>query len=389
MSIDTIRLAPCWGGLLKGRRNLRILDINGAKIDISKGSDGVWNFEKIKNQLSGGKSGTELFIDHLLLNNSDILVNGKGLRGISLKLRDVATKGSADSKSKSFFDDESGNRYTVTGSFRTGLNPDAEFSLNAPSLNLACLKGVNKHFVFSGGTGTLQVNTTLHEGFLRSSIAVTLRDAAVNTGEGAETPLSGSLKSTVTYDMQRELLNLEDVLFTLDETLNMRVKGSMDSLKSGLRYDLVMGINQIAIARGAGLLTGLHKYFSKASGTLSAEKIRITGSMKHGVASINGMISLRDLLLARNGKLLVSGMNTDVKIATIKDSIQVVGELTQKKSMGNPLIERINAPYKVIISNKMNLKAVDFPVFTPEYQGCRSPETSQSDLKRRSPFHFL
>ncbi len=169
--------------------------------------------------------------------------------------------------------------------------------------------------------------------------------------------------------MQRDVLNIEDVSFTLDETLNMRIKGNVNSLKSGMRYDLVMGINHLAIDRGAELLPGLHKYFSKASGTISAEKIRITGSMKHGVAGIDGMVSLRDLLLARNEKLLISGINTDVKISTIKDSIQVVGELTQKKSRDSPLIERINVPYKVIISNRMNLKAVDLSGFHARISG--------------------
>ncbi len=188
VSIDTIRLAVGWGELLKGRRNLRILDVNGAKIDIRKSSDGVWNFEKIKKRLSGGKGGTELFIDNLLLTNSDILVNGKGLRGISLKLRNVATKGSADSKADLSFDDEAGNRYTVTGSFRAGLTPDAEFSLNAPSLNFAGLTAVGKHIAFSGGTGSLQVKTTLHEGFIRSSVAAKLRDAVAKTAGGTEVP---------------------------------------------------------------------------------------------------------------------------------------------------------------------------------------------------------
>ena len=83
---------------------------------------------------------------------------------ISLQLRNIATKGSDGATTKLAFDDEAGNRYAVTGSFRAGVDPEAELSLEAPSLALAGLAGTGRRVTVSGGTGSLRVNAALHAG---------------------------------------------------------------------------------------------------------------------------------------------------------------------------------------------------------------------------------
>ena len=40
VSVDAVSVAPGWQGLFLGRRSLRLLSVDGARIDIRKGSDG-------------------------------------------------------------------------------------------------------------------------------------------------------------------------------------------------------------------------------------------------------------------------------------------------------------------------------------------------------------
>jgi hypothetical protein len=369
VSVRAVSLAPDWLGVLRGHRSLRLLSIDGVRLDLRKGSAGGWNFEKIRQRFSAGKGGgAELFIGDLRISDGDILVNGKGLRGISLKLRNVATKGSAGATAVLAFDDDSGNRYNLTGSFRAGAVPAAELSLEAPSLALAGLAGAGKR-VTVAGKGSLRVNAALHEGMLRSAVAATFTGVTVKLRTGGEIPLSGSLRGSATYDLKRDLLTLEQGALLLDEILEMNASGSVTSVKSDARYDLALGINRFDIAKGAALLPGLRRTGTKAAGTVSAREIRITGDRHHGVASASGVISLRDLLLERNGRLLLHGIGTDLKIATAGNTIRAVGELTRKDEEVSPLLESLRAPYALVFTTRMKPKSVVLPGFTARVAG--------------------
>lgn len=364
VSVAAVRLAPGWSGLLMGRRNLRVLGIDGARIDFRKGSDGVWNFEKLRQKLFGGKGGGELFIDALLVTNGDILVNGHGLRSLSLKLRNVATKGTAGSSTELAFDDESGNRFTVTGSFRAGAAPEAELALEAPALAFAGLASEDRRLTIAGGRGTLGLHATLRGGVVRSSATATFQDLAVQMRAGGETSLSGSLQASTSYDMKRDELTLENGALILDDLLDIRATGGVHRLKGDWAYDLAIGIQRLDIARGAVVLPGLRKKGLKTAGTVTAEKIRISGGAQQLVASVDGVVSLRNMMLARNGRLLLSGVGTDLKITTSQNRIRLAGELSQKKTGDAPLLERIAGPYAMVFSSGMKPDAVDLPGFT-------------------------
>lgn len=368
-SIERISVAPGWTGLLQGRRTLRKLDVAGVRLNLRKKSNGDWNIEQLRKQFSGGKGGAELFINDLLISNSDVLVNGRGLRGISLRLGNVATKGSAGSTANLSFDDPSGNRYSVTGSFRGGAAPEAEFSLEAPSLALAGLTAGNKQLAFPAGKGNLRLTAALHDGVVRSAISATVSDGTVTIRDGAAIPLSGKLQGNVTYNLHQDRLTLDTMTLDLDKILKMSASGSATGLKNGLQYDLALGIQQFDLARIAALLPVLQMNEMKATGTVTARKLRITGSAQDGVASIAGVISLRDLLLERNSRLLINGIGTDMHIATVSNSIQLAGELTQKQAGGTPLLENIRSPYAVILSRALQPQSVVLPGFAARVLG--------------------
>lgn len=62
VEVDSIVIAPDWGALLTGRRSLRLIALEGLRLDLMKSSAGVWNFSKLqrlfseKNQPAGSCS---------------------------------------------------------------------------------------------------------------------------------------------------------------------------------------------------------------------------------------------------------------------------------------------------------------------------------------------
>ena len=385
VSVDAVSVAPGWQGLFLGRRSLRLLNVDGARIDIRKGSDGGWNVAQLRKRFSGGKGGAELFIDDLRINNGEILVNGKGLRGIALQLRNIASKGSDGAITKLAFDDEAGNRYAVTGSFRAGAEPEAELSLEAPSLALAGLAATGRRLTVAGGTGSLRVKAALHAGIVRSSLAATFRDAALQLQEGNTIPLSGSLSGAATYDMKQDLLQLEQAALVVDEILEMRATGHGSSLKSGLSYDLRLDLNRFDIGRGAALLPGWRQAGTRAGGTVTARGIRIAGRAHQGI-TVGGMVSLRKLMVSRRDRLLINGVGSDVKIATANNTIRAVGTVTQEAGSGNPLLESISAPYAVVFSGALRPQSVDLPGFRARVLGL--PLTGSFSMRpgKKDPF---
>lgn len=364
MAVAAVSVAPSWTGLLQGRRKLRLLDISGAELDLEKGGDGAWNFTQLSKKFSGGKGGAELFIDNLRVNDAKILFNGKDFSGISLQLKNLATKGSGGANLDISFADEAANRYRLTGNFRAGADPEAEFSLEAPSLSLAGLTRKNRQVAVTSGRGSLQGKAALQAGVVTATVAATVNDGKITLRNGETVPLSGNLQGSVRYDLKDDALQLESLTLFLDRLVNMQASGSADSLKSDLSYDLTLAIASLDLGQLRAMVPAMQKSAMKTAGRISAEKIRIAGNRERGVTRVAGVVSLRDLLLSSKDRLLFNGIGTDMKIATVGNSIRLTGELTQKPAGGKPLLESIRAPYSVNLGSTMNPKNVELRGFS-------------------------
>lgn len=397
VSVAAVSVAPSWRGLLQGRRKLRLLDISGAELDLEKSGDGTWNFTQLSKRFSGGKGGAELFIDNLRVNDAKILFNGKDFSGISLQLNNLATKGSGGANVDISFDDKAANRYRLTGNFRAGANPEAEFSLEAPSLSLVGLARKNRQIAVTSGRGSLQAKAALQAGVVTATVAATVNDGKVTLRDGETVPLSGNLQGSVRYDLKDDTLQLESLTLFLDRIVKMQASGSADSLKSGLRYDLTLAITGLDLAQLGAMLPAMQKGAMKSAGRISAEKIRIAGTRELGITDVAGVVSLRDLLLSSKDRLLLNGVSTDMKIATVGNSIRLTGELTQKPAGGKPLLESIRAPYSVNLSRTMKANSVDLRGFSATVLGAplsgsfilRPADKNPLSLSLKLPLHRL
>ena len=159
VEVDSIVIAPDWGALLTGRRSLRLIALEGLRLDLMKSSAGVWNFSKLQRLFSEKKSaGRELFIEQFVVTAGAFQVNGQGAKGISFHLFNLATKGSSNARIRLSFEDPVRNTYTVTGTTRPGPKPAFDLTVAAPSLSLNRLAGLLKLKpgpIPEAGTGSL------------------------------------------------------------------------------------------------------------------------------------------------------------------------------------------------------------------------------------------
>ena len=81
------------------------------------------------------------------------------------------------------------------------------------------------------------------------------------------------------------------------------------------------------------------------------------------------MVSLRKLMVSRRDRLLISGVSTDMKIATVNNTIRAGGTVTQETGSGNPLLESTNAPYALVFSGALRPQSVDLPGFRARVLG--------------------
>src|SRR6185369_9487748 len=170
-AVDSLAIALQWLDILFGKRSLRLIALEGARLDMQKDRQGVWNFSQLRKTLTAGKpSAAETFIGQLLVKGGAIKINGQGVKGIELQIFNLTTKGSDDSRIALAFEDGAHNRYRIEGKARPGNEPTFELGLTAPSLSLDRLAGMLKlknASALEGGNGQLRVNAEMHEGQLR------------------------------------------------------------------------------------------------------------------------------------------------------------------------------------------------------------------------------
>lgn len=390
VSIDSIRVAPDWQRLLTGRRALRLVAVDGAKLEIRKGGAGDWNVSELRKRFTGG-GGAELFIGELKVTGGDILVNGKGLRRVSLTLRDLATKGSAASGIRLAFADESGNRYALNGRFRPGAHPEADLELAAPSIAFSEVAGPEGPGAvrLSGGSGSLLLRGGLRNGIVRTTLEATVSRAAIRIHEREILMLSGRVGGSATYDLKADSMVLEDLSLVVKEMLDIRATGRASGLKSGARYDLLVAVNSLDLGKASTLVPAVATSGAKLGGKVTSDGVKVAGGVNGGLSEVAGKVSLHGLSLARGKILLVAGVGTEMTLATVNGRVKARGELVQESGTARPLLERINAPYALAFSGGLKPESLELTRFTARLMGTPLNGSARLRPGAREPFSIL
>ncbi|GFE58007.1 AsmA family protein [Geobacter sp. AOG1] len=369
-AVDSLAISPRWPDLLRGEVNFRRIALEGVKLDLRSDSTGTWNFAPLRQSFAGGKpSAKGVTIHDLTVKRGTILVNGRGVEDVSLRLSDLATRGGGDAPVTLDFGDQAGNRYRVEGKVRPGSDPAFYLTLTAPSLSLApFVNKVRGGNLFKGGRGSLTLTAVLREGKLRTTGHAGVDGLHLVAGNGA-TPLAGTLDIDAGYDMKRGEVRLEKLALSLNDMLRVRATGTVGDLRGAQLLTLDLLMDEMDLGRVSPFVPALAKSGVSLGGKLAAQGIRLAGNKAQGVISAGGTLSLRDGKVARGELLLANGLAGNATLAGDGKGIRVKGRLSQPHAGGTPLLETLDAPFSVILSARFKPLLAEIPSLAARIMG--------------------
>lgn len=384
LTAGSLAIKPHWGHLLRGRRSFRLIELDRLQIDLHKNREGIWNFSGLR-QLFAKPAAGETLVRRLSLKNGSLLVNGQAVRGVSLDIRDLATKGSQDARVELTFRDDARNRYTLNGTVRGGSDPSFDLRLRAPALSLAGLSGLVKpegtdHF--RQARGDLRLAATLRKGRVLAHGEIGFRQIAAAPRIG---PLSGRLLLDVSYQKESDQARLESLDLTVENLLQLRGTGKVSGLKSERAFELDLKAGDLELQQLQAFLPAEKRGEMTLSGRLAKASLQLAGSARQGITAIAGGADLRELSLTREGRLWISGLSGRVAVGKQAPGILVAGELSGRGST-KAALESIQAPFSLLLSPKLKPQKARFELLHARLLGCELAGRADYSLSASHPF---
>ncbi|WP_460593769.1 AsmA family protein [Geomonas sp. Red276] len=370
LAADRVLIAPNWGELIRGNQRFRQIVIDGVTADLEKDPAGNWNFANLQRYLASRKpSPKETVIGELAIHGGSLQVQGEGMDGISLSVRNVATKGSGSSTVDLAFEDPAHNAYLLKGTARAGAEPAVDLSLTAPSLSLpetaAWLKMKNAQLL-KGGRGSLQVNATLQ----RSVLAAVgdLRLSGIRPPVKGAQPVNGALHISAGYDAPKDSFHLSEATLSLSTLLRLHAKGTVDGLKGRRAYAFSVAMDEVDLAALTLLVPNLDLKGMEVGGRLRCDSLTLEGE-RSGLANLTGLLTLRDGTLSRGDRLLAEGVNGSVNFARQKGGIATAAEFSVTGNHPAALVSALKLPLKATLSPKFKPVRAEASPFSATVSG--------------------
>lgn len=365
IEVDSIVITPDWGALLAGRRVLRLIALEGFRLDLLKSRAGVWNFARLQHLFSDKKSaGKELLIKQLVVKAGVIRVNGQGAKGISFNLFNLKTKGSSSAQVKLSFEDDVRNSYTVTGTACSGPSPAFDLILAAPALSLNRLAGLlklNSEYLPGECNGSLRVTAAMQDGRVRATGRLDFSRLSA--------PPAGSITVTAAYNIQTDEVILESLTVTAENLMKGRAAGTITRLRSERSFFVAIGIDELNLAALTFLIPEEERRKTAIGGMLRGTGLRISGSGSQGLISVNGLLMLKGGFLERGGQLLFKSLNSTAAISRVPDGFLAKGTLSQDEISGAALLKTLKAPFEIRLSRQLKLLKVEIPSLSANVMG--------------------
>ncbi|RII26776.1 MAG: hypothetical protein CXR31_10235 [Geobacter sp.] len=368
--VGSLAFAPRWTDFLRGEINFRRIALTDVSLDLRTNSAGIWNFSALRQRFTGAKSsGKGMTIGTFTVKDGAILVNGRGMEGISLRLSDMSTRGGGDAPVSLDFADQAGNSYRVAGKVRAGSDPAFDLALTAPYLSLAPFAGkVQGGDLLRGGRGSLHVTAVLREGALRATGRAGFDSLSLIIGKESF-PLKGSLDFSAGYDIKRDEGRLEKLVINVNDLLNVRATGTAGDLRGARRFALDLGLEELDLERLRPFVPLLAKKGITLGGKLAIPGIRLAGDRVRGVTTAAGTMFLRDGKVAQGELLLTKGLTGTVILAGEGESFLVKGRLSQPDAGGTALLETLDAPFSVTLSLRLKPLLAEIPSLSARIMG--------------------
>lgn len=378
---DSVAVAPSWSDLMAGRQRYRLIELKGLKVNLEQNSQGTWNFSPLQKLLAARKpSPTETRIDRLTLESGSLSVNGQGLDGISLKVYNLATKGSTSSDLDLSFEDSGRNRFTLTGKLRPGPEPDLDLQLAAPRLALdktAALLQLKVPELLQGGTGSLELKAGLHRKELSASGLFRFAGMSYRVA-GKPQPLAGRLGFAAGYGLERDAARLEKARLELDGLVRVSASATVRGVKKERAFAADLGFSDVDLAHLGALVPEKARRGLSVAGRLSGDTLHLAGRGKE-LTTATGSLHLREGRLERAGRLLVAGLSSDLTFSRSPEGVLAQGRCTASATKSAALVEALDLPVRVELSPRLKPVSAESSGFSARVFG--------TDLSGKGAYH--
>ena len=384
-SVETLTVSPRVSSLATAKRSFRLISLEGVRLHLLKNSVGAWNFSTLQRRFGGKKPGAETVISQLTVRDGSIRVNDREVKGIGLKLHNLATKGSSGSDLELAFEDEAGDPFRLAGSARMGATPAFDLALTAPSFSvesMATMLHARMPARLQGGRGSLRATASLQAGQLRLAGGLGIRELSLAMGT-APLPLAADLSFSARYDLAKDRGELERLTLALNDLVRLHAFGSVEDLRQTRRFSCTCSFEPLALGRMAALVPAGPPGRLEIGGTLGGDGIRVSGDAVRGVTGFSGKVTLRNGRLARERQLLVDGLAGTLDLAREKDLFLVSGRFTTPSSHGPALLQRLDAPFRVALTPRLKPVRVAIPSFAARIGGI--PVTGSLGFRPTAP----
>ncbi|MBI1922283.1 MAG: hypothetical protein HYS23_14505 [Geobacter sp.] len=337
--IHRIDVAPDWVALIGGSRNFRSIALSGLHLSLARDGRGHWNFAPLLRRPPARKPAREVRIAALRIEEGELSVDRVPFRRISLDLRDLATKGSAESRLNLGFRDANGNPFQVDGTARSGDSPSLDLKIHSPSYALRSLASRLKspRLKIDRGMAELFLQLKLQDGMLHFAGKASGKD--VQFQEGTEAiPIAASLSFAGSYHLRRDVARLEQCLLSVNNLVRLQAAVTMEKVRSLRSFTADISASPIPLAE----VTLLQRKDTSVRGVVSLPGVHLAGD-RSGISAGSGSLVLRDIAVTRRDRLLASGVNGDILLEREGDGWRIGGKLATARSGGKPMLERLEA----------------------------------------------
>jgi uncharacterized protein involved in outer membrane biogenesis len=371
VSVDSIVVAPNWRALLTGRPTLRSIALEGLRVDLAKSSAGVWNYAGLQRRFGAKKTeGKELFIEEFVLKDGSFQVNGQGVTGITIRLFNLATKGSQNADIILSFEDVVRNAYTVSGTARPGPEPAFDLSLTAPALSLDRLAGLRqwKNNPFpEGSNGSLKLTAGLQEGRINAAARLDLSRTAAAAPSGT-LPLIGSIAAKAAYTVKTDELSLESLDVAIDKLMKGHAAGTITRVRSERSFAGAFEIEELNLAALTFLLPEKDRLKTSIGGSLRLSEFRFSGAASQGLSTASGLITMTGASFERGGQPYVKGLNSRVTVTRGTHGFIAKGAMSQGETKG-AVLESLQAPFEILLSRRLKPLTAGIPALSARVAG--------------------
>ncbi|HEX9022304.1 MAG TPA: hypothetical protein VF799_00540 [Geobacteraceae bacterium] len=370
LTARSIRVTPSWGALLFGRKSFSNITVRGLNLTIAKNSAGAWNFSGLTRLSSGKKGGAETFIKRLVLEDSAISVNGRGVSALSLAINDLSTRGTTGSRILLSFKDKFNASYRLAGSARLGPNPDGDLEFSAQDFTFKALRGVKVPLDPEKGGGKALVRATLHGDILKLNGNASFAKLTLRL-KGNDVPLSGALNFSGGYDIKKDSAVLDRCELRLDGLLRLQGRGHVDGVKKERVFMAQVDYDGIDLAKAFALLPQKIRRDFSPSGQLLPGTIRVAGSGASGVTSGHVALYLRNGRLDRGKRVLADGVAADALLDREKAGWTMCARLSEAGKGSALPVNFTDIPVTALFDERFRPVRADIPSFAVSYEGIR------------------